>query len=176
MLVKHKFLDKYPMEGKKTVIIGTFNPDVEENKAEFFYGRSRNYFWNLLPKVFGYEPLKEKDIEEKIKFLNDNDIELTDLIYEIDIDDDKLGNYSDENLKNVVKWNTENIINILKKGSTKEVYFTRKTFKNIENIKNEIEKIKSFYEKNNIKFGYLPTPARFESDEKLKEWKEKFEK
>ena len=63
-----KFLDKYPMAGKKIVIIGTFNPDVEENKAEFFYGRSRNYFWNLLPKVFGYEPLKEKDIEEKIKF------------------------------------------------------------------------------------------------------------
>jgi len=176
MLVKHKFLDKYPMAGKKIVIIGTFNPDVEDNKAEFFYGRSRNYFWNLLPKVFGYEPLKEKDVEEKIKFLNDNDIELTDLIYEVDIDDDKLGNYSDENLKNAVKWNTENIINILKKGNTKEVYFTRKTFKNIENIKNEIEKIKSFCEKNNIKFGYLPTPARFESDEKLKEWKEKFEK
>ena len=66
MLVKHKFLDKYPMAGKKIVIIGTFNPDVEENKAEFFYGRSRNYFWNLLPKVFGYEPLKEKDIKKHL--------------------------------------------------------------------------------------------------------------
>jgi G:T/U-mismatch repair DNA glycosylase len=174
MLVKHKFLDKYLMVGKKIVIIGTFNPDVKENKAEFFYGRSKNYFWNLLPKVFGYEPLKEKSVEEKIKFLNDNGIELTDLIYEADIDENKTDNYSDENLKNVVKWNTENIINTLKKGHTEEVYFTRKTFNKIGNIKKEIEKIKKFCEENGIKFRFLPTPARFESNEKLKEWKEKF--
>lgn len=28
MRVKHKFLDLYPLQGKKVVIIGTFNPDV----------------------------------------------------------------------------------------------------------------------------------------------------
>ncbi len=174
MVVKHKFLDKYPIEGKKIFFIGTFNPDIGENKAEFFYGRGRNYFWNLLPRVFGCEPLKEKSVEEKIKFLNDYDIELTDLIYEVDIDEKNIDNYSDENLKNVITWNSENIIDILKKGKTKEVYFTRKTFTNIDNIKNEIEKIKSFCEENGIKFRCLPTPARYENDEKLNKWKEKF--
>ncbi|MFA5233434.1 MAG: hypothetical protein WC390_03465 [Sulfurimonas sp.] len=43
MIVKHKFLDLYPLVGKKTLIIRTFNPDVPCNKAEFFYGRAKDF-------------------------------------------------------------------------------------------------------------------------------------
>jgi G:T/U-mismatch repair DNA glycosylase len=174
MRVKHKFLDKYPIKGKKILIIGTFNPDVECNDAKFFYGRSKNYFWDLLPKVFGYKSLKKESVGEKIAFLEKYEIELTDLICEVELLEEDICNYSDENLKKDIVWNTENIIKILRKGNTKEVYFTRKTFNCIKNIEKEIKKIENFCKKHNIKFEYLPTPARYINEKKLNEWREKF--
>lgn len=68
MTVKHKFLKSYPLQGKKILIIGTFNPDVPCNKAEFFYGRAKNYFWDLLPSMFGKESLKG-DVQKQKEFL-----------------------------------------------------------------------------------------------------------
>jgi G:T/U-mismatch repair DNA glycosylase len=177
MIVKHKFLDKYPITGKKILIIGTFNPDIICNEATFFYSRRRNYFWDLLPSVFDSKLLKDDSVEEKISFLKINNIELTDLILSVDISEEDVPFYGDDKLNNVLKWNTDNILNVLKKNNTQEVYFTRKSFdKKVENIKNEIYKIKGFCEENNIKFKFLPTPARYKNEKKSKEWKVKFER
>ncbi len=172
MLVKHKFLDLYPLQGKKILIIGTFNPDVACNKAEFFYGRIQNYFWTLLPKVFSKESLKG-DVQKQKEFLELHDIELSDLILSVELSKEDICSYGDDKLTNVIEYNTDNIIKSLAKGKTKEVYFTRKSFdKSVENIKKDIYKIKEYCEQNGIKFRFLPTPARFYNEKKLEEWRE----
>ncbi|MDQ1244229.1 MAG: hypothetical protein QG565_569 [Campylobacterota bacterium] len=175
MLVKHKFLELYPLQGKKILIIGTFNPDVPCNKAEFFYGRAKNYFWELLPSMFAKESLKG-DVQKQKEFLELHDIELSDLILLVALNEADICNYGDDKLKDVKEYNTDNILEILKKSNTKEVYFTRKSFdKSVENIKKEIVKIKDFCDKNSIKFRFLPTPARFAANEKKRqEWRECF--
>jgi len=175
MIVKHKFLDTYPLIGKKTVIIGTFNPDVPCNKAELFYGRAQNHFWTLLPKVFGKKSLKG-DVQKQKEFLELHDIELSDLILSVELSQEDICSYGDDKLTNVLEYNTDDIIKSLAKGKTKEVYFTRKTFnKSVENIKREIYKIKDFCEQNSIKFRFLPTPARLYNEKKLEEWRSAFE-
>lgn len=174
MLLQHKFLKTYPMQGKKILIIGTFNPDVECNKAEFFYGRSRNFFWTLLPKMFGEESLKGY-VEKQKEFLKRHDIELSDLILSAELDECDICNYGDDKLSDVKEYNTQNILNTLACGNTKEVYFTRKSFdKSVAGIKNEIYKVKEFCDSHNIKFRFLPTPSRFCNEKKLEEWKELF--
>lgn len=174
MTVTHKFLKSYPLHGKKILIIGTFNPDVACNKAEFFYGRVQNHFWILLPKVFGKESLKG-DVQKQKEFLKEYDIELSDLILSVELSEEDICSYGDDKLKNVVEYNTPNIIKSLAKGKTKEIYFTRKTFdKSVENIKTELSKIKEYCEQNGIKFRFLPTPSRFYNEKKLQEWRECF--
>jgi hypothetical protein len=75
----------------------------------------------------------------------------------------------------VIEWNTPNILKTLSKGNAKEVYFTRKSFdKSVQNIRDEIYKIKEFCDKNGIKFGFLPTPSRFYNEKKLQEWRSVF--
>lgn len=172
--LKHKFLDDSPLTCKKILIIGTFNPDVLCNKAEFFYGRAQNHFWKLLPAVFEEASVKG-DVEAQKAFLQRHDIELSDLILSVNMDEKDICNYGDDKLKDVVQWNTQNIIEALKKGQTKEVYFTRKSFdKSVENIKTEIYTIKEFCDQNGVKFRFLPTPARFFNEKKIKEWKKCF--
>jgi G:T/U-mismatch repair DNA glycosylase len=174
MILKHKFLDLYPLQGKKTLIIGTFNPDVTCNDAEFFYGRVKNFFWRLLPEVFGEENLKG-DVQKQKEFLKEHDIELSDLILSVEMNPEDICSYGDDKLTNIIEYNTDNIINFLLKGATKEVYFTRKSFdKSVTCIKEEIYKIKEFCNSNEIKFGFLPTPSRFYSEKKLEEWRSAF--
>lgn len=175
MMVKHKFLDTYLLQGRKIVIIGTFNPDIECNDAEFFYGRAKNFFWRLLPEVFGKGSLKG-DVKGQKEFLKEHDIELSDLIISVEMNPEDRCSYGDDKLTNVITYNTDNIINSLLKGRTKEVYFTRKSFdKSVQNIRDEIYKIKEFCEQNGIKFRFLPTPSRFYSQKKLEEWKSVFD-
>lgn len=176
MRIEHKFLKSYPLEGKKILIIGTFNPAMICNPADFFYSRARNFFWELLPAMFNKGSFKDKTREEKIAFLKDpdHDIELTDLIISVDIEESNLCKYGDDKLQEVKEWNTEHIINILKQGNTQNVYFTRKTFKNIKNIEKQIKKIEAYCQENQIKFRYLPTPARFSREGKIAEWKKAF--
>ena len=173
MIIKHKFRDHKISNQTKILIIGTFNPDAVKNEATFFYGRSRNFLWSLLPKVFDEESLKNKNIGAKLEFINNYRIDFVDLIAEIEIEEGKENNYSDEYIDcKVSRWN--NIIDIIKNNPIKEVYFTRKTFANIKNIKDKISSIEKYCINNKIKFSYLDTPARYENKEKLKSWKDAF--
>lgn len=176
MIINHKFIKDNPINGKEIIIIGTFNPNIEENKAEFFYSRNRNYFWELLNEVFEEtNNFKDKNsIENKKSFINNKNIELTDLIISVDINESNLSKYSDELLINVVKWNTDEILYILKQNKTKKVFFTRKSFNKVNFIKIQIKRIEEFCLENEIIFQYLPTPSRFINDKKIKEWKNKF--
>jgi len=67
--IKHKFSGHKIQKDTEILIIGTFNPDTEGNDAEFFYGRSRNYLWKILPLCIGNEDLKGKPFDEKLRFI-----------------------------------------------------------------------------------------------------------
>ena len=176
MKIEHKFREHEINPDTKMLIIGTFNPDVDNNKATFFYGRDRNFLWSLLPKAFNKESLKKSNNQEKLEFIKEHNIDFVDLISEIEIDEGQENNYGDDYIdKKVTIWN-DIVGNILKKLNIKEVYFTRTTFSNIPNMERKINKIEQFCEDSKIKFECLLTPARFENEDKLNSWKKSFGK
>lgn len=172
--VYHKFRNHSIQLDTKILVIGTFNPDVLGNKAEFFYGRSRNYLWTLLPMCFGIDDLKGKSTEEKLAFIHKMKIDFVDLIDSVQIEAGQEENYDDQYIDSrVTDWN--NVIELIKKHpSIQEVVFTRRTFAGIHQIKTRILEIETFCQKNGIKFTFLVTPARFYSPAKLNEWKNCF--
>jgi hypothetical protein len=52
----------------------------------------------------------------------------------------------------------------------KAVYFTRKTFNGIPQIKNYVSQLAKYCLSKNIRFCKLDTPARHFSDEKQQQW------
>lgn len=167
-IIQHRFSDHQINASTETLIIGTFNPDTHENEADFFYSRPRNYLWKLVPLAFRENSLKNNPKEEKIEFINRHKIDFVDLISEVNVDD--VSNYDDSYLDNrVTEW--KEIITLIQDLKyLKRICFTRKTFSYIPNIRKRIGKINVYCEKNNIKFEYLPTPARFYNQRKQDIW------
>ena len=92
MACEHKFrkylnLEKLDFE-PTTLIIGTFNPAwPTENKAEWFYGRTRNnYFWDVLPRIYNADLnlRKEGKLGEWKSFCRTHRIAITDLLESIE--------------------------------------------------------------------------------------------
>lgn len=50
------------------------------------------------------------------------------------------------------------------------MFFTRKTFKNVPKMKEQIDLIIETCSINGVEFSFLTTPARFENQNKLNEW------
>ncbi len=168
--IKHKFIDHQIDPNTETLIIGTFNPDIEGNKAEFFYGRSKNYLWTLLPTAFEESNLKGKTKTEKIAFIKKHKIDFIDLISEIEVQDDEKLNYTDTLIDGKVTEWTEVIEEISKLQHLNRIGFTRRTFSGIPNIKQQIEEVKKYADQNGILFQFLTTPARFYNQQKQEEW------
>lgn len=140
MSCPHKFqeylyLEKLDFE-PETLILGTFNPAwPEDNYAEWFYGRTgNNYFWDVLPRVYGRESLLTSDTKEWKSFCKENKIAITDLISQInDADQTKpehhkiLKSYSDKGIATHFKeFNFVDIPSILYRFPTiHNVYLTR---------------------------------------------------
>lgn len=158
--IQHKFLSHKINPHTETLIIGTFNPFSSNNKAEFFYGRERNFLWRLLPKAFGDNDLKAHSIQEKIDFIKKRKIDFIDLISEINVAEGEENNYDDSYIDDkVISW--RNIkLEIDKLSNLKKVCFTRKTFSGIPKMKIKIEEIQTYCESKNIRFQFLITPAR----------------
>ena len=167
-LIKHKFGNHQINPKTETLVIGTFNPDSEHNPAEFFYGRAKNYLWRLLPTAFNHEDLKGKPTNEKMIFIEANKIDFIDLIAEVNVEDEV--NYEDGYLDSrVLKW--RDIISELERlKAIKRVCFSRKTFSDIPQMRIQIEKVREFCGRKNIKFEYLVTPSRFYREDKQAEW------
>jgi hypothetical protein len=70
----------------KTLIVGTFNPAwTGNNEAAWFYGRtSNNYFWEVLPRLYGLPSLLKATPTEWKAFCRANHIGLTDLISSVE--------------------------------------------------------------------------------------------
>ena len=173
-LITHKFKDFPIQDDASILILGTFNPDVEKNEAEFFYGRSRNYLWELLPKMFDLESMKNSNVETKKAFIQKYKIGFVDLIETLEVDSGQEANYYDNYIDSKVK-NWANVTDlILSLPSLKQVFFTRQTFAGIPKIKEQIDKIQLRCRENNIEFHCLPTPARFINQDKINQWKRAF--
>jgi len=137
----HKFVDDLTLEkidfNPLTLIVGTFNPDWNNlgNTAQWFYGRTRNnYFWDVLPRLYGEDPLRLATATEWKGFCRTHQIALTDLIASIDdADEDNaehltyLKNYRDDLIaKHFSQFSFVDIPQLLIHHPTlKQVYLTR---------------------------------------------------
>jgi len=166
--VKHKFLKHKINPETEILIVGTFNPEGNDNEANFFYSRQRNYLWTLIPKAFGLESLKGKSQSEKLDFITERKIDFIDLIKEIEVD--QVLNYYDGYLDKKDKTWRDVISEMENLKNLKKVCFTRKTFSDIPEMKQRIEGIKQYCERWGIKFECLVTPARFYNSDKQAEW------
>jgi G:T/U-mismatch repair DNA glycosylase len=168
--VQHRFLNHQINPNTETLIIGTFNPETSDNDAEFFYGRSRNYLWRLLPKAFWETDLKGSSKPKKVEFIQKYKIDFTDLIEEIQVEEGQEANYYDGYIDNkVTQW--KNIIALIDNlPNLKRVCFTRKTFSDIPNMKKQLSEIQNHCNKKGIAFQALTTPARFYREDKQSEW------
>ncbi len=146
MSCKHKFYGHefhqtgefglLPKWKAKTLIIGTFNPANNfhpQNTALYFYGRKRNYFWDILPLFAGVSPIDKSRPQLQKLFLEKKQIALTDLL--ISIEDAELSNSEhirriktvrDKEIEkfNSFTWNTEFIKAYIEANEIEGVYFT----------------------------------------------------
>ena len=168
--IKHRFINHQIDPNTETLIIGTFNPDIQENPAEFFYGRNKNYLWTLLPTAFEESNLKGKTKLEKIAFIKKHKIDFIDLISEIEVQDNEKLNYTDTLIDGKVSEWTKIIEAISKLQHLKRIGFTRRTFARVPNIQQQIEEVKQHADEKGILFQFLTTPARFYNQQKQEEW------
>lgn len=168
-LVHHNFPDHKVSENTEILIIGTFHPEAEV-AADFFYGRPRNYLWSLLPGCWNQPSLKDESQTDKETLMEEKRIDFCDLIQTIDVEPGEENNVADIYIdRRIVAWqDTIALITQLKK--LKAVYFTRKTFQQIPNIKQRIRTIQNHCHANNIRFSLLNTPSRHGNATKQEEW------
>lgn len=166
--IRHRFINHNINPKTETLVIGTFNPDTEENIADFFYGRQRNFLWTLIPTAFNETSLKGKTRNEKLKFIEKYRIDFIDLISEVEVEE--VANYDDGYLDSKISEWRDVISEIDKLTNLKRVCLTRKSFGDIPNMKTKIEEIKNHCERKKIPFQFLTTPARFYGQAKQTEW------
>jgi hypothetical protein len=120
----------------ETLIVGTFNPAwPESNTASWFYGNTDdNYFWDILPRMYGEASLMSAASDVWKQFCHDKRIALSDLISAIDDADPgnqkhhgMLGSFSDKSIiHNFEDFEYVNIVQLLRLHPTiKQVYLTR---------------------------------------------------
>jgi hypothetical protein len=140
MSCNHKFQNELNLElidyEPTTLIVGTFNPELPTgNPAEWFFGRTTsNYFWNILPRLYGEASLINATADDWKQFCRNKQIAITDLISSIDdaqLDNKRhyraLAGFSDDAIEyNFDDFSFVNITRILQQQPTiKNVYFTR---------------------------------------------------
>lgn len=168
-VIQHKFRAHQVSTQTEILILGTFNPDIP-NGPDIFYGRTRNFLWHLLPQCWGLEPLKEAPLLAKQTFMAAHRIDFADLIYTLDVPVGEEENVDDDFIdSHVLQW--KDIIALIETlPKLKEVYFTRKTFNGIPNVRTQVKLIASHCTAKGIRFCKLETPARFYNPEKQQQW------
>lgn len=121
----------------QTLMIGTFKPESRwqpTDTAQYYYGKTRNYFWKILPNFTGKPAIPHYDVAAQIEFLKEHHIGVTDLLIRINdayitipehrrrittILDHEIERFSE------FDWNTPYIQQYLKDNEVKAVYFTK---------------------------------------------------
>ncbi len=139
MSCAHKFLSYLELERldfePTTLVVGTFIPEWPEEPTEWFYGRTaHNYFWDILPRLYGEESLINASPNEWKRFCRNKQIAITDLFKSIDDADPNdpehrkmLGSLSNNSIiHNFEDINYVNILQLLRlHPAIKHVYLTR---------------------------------------------------
>lgn len=169
---EHKFKKYLTLERldfkPKTLIVGTFNPKIEGNKAKWFYGRFDNNFWDVLPRIYEKDSMRCSTPDDWKKFCKRNQIAITDLIASIedaDLNDKnhraKLRTYSDKSIaESFERHSFVDIVELLKKHPTiKHIYLTRgvgETF-----WRRAWRPVENYARKKNLKVENLITPSGY---------------
>ncbi len=179
MPCNHKFLDYLHLARidfePTTLIIGTFNPGWDNlgNNAEWFYGRTaRNYFWDVLPRIYEDINLRHQTHLEWKQFCARNGIAVTDLLQTINDADivnpahvDALMGYQDADIaNNFHDFTPVDIVRVLRDHPTiNHVYLTRQL--GVPFWDNLWLQVTEYCNQNNITHQTLLTPsasARFQ--------------
>ena len=167
--VSHKFKNILPASNTEILIVGTFAPETEED-TNFFYGRPKNFLWHLLPVCWNEDSLKESTLADKKEFMQRHKIGFADLIDALEVPKGEEANTDDTFVdSHVLRWN--DIISIINDlPSLKAVYFTRKTFNGIPNMKSQLNIVAAHCRQKGVRICKLETPARHFSVEKQQQW------
>lgn len=174
MACRHKFINYLQLQKlddfkPKILVVGTFNPEWPEgNYAEWFYGRTdNNYFWDILPRMFQDQGLRNNTHVEWKIYCKRRKIALTDLISCIEDADIQnplhrniLGEYTDSKIASSFKRQISNsIIPLLQSNqSIESVYLTTTSkAKFWQNLWNPIEE---YCNQRNIWCQSLTTPSK----------------
>lgn len=181
MACLHRFHNELlPEHLTEVLLIGTFNPIwnvAKGDNPDYFYSRSANQFWCILPHGLGQNCLIDKDRKEKIQFCIQNGIGLSDLIYcieGVEESDPRHGflkkGFKDEDFERKnetghyeleIRFFTEELKRYITKnnGNLKGVFLTRKTSKGAERIWQHWLSIKTLCQTLGITVGELPSPS-----------------
>ncbi len=168
-ILLHKFREHKVNPQTEILIVGTFTPDIPD-EPDFFHGKSRNFLWHLLPQCWDLPPLKDSTLIHKQEFMAAYKIDFADLIHALEIADEEEYDVDDTFTdSHVQQWKDINeLIDTL--PNLKAVYFTRKTFNGIPNIRVQSTLIANHCKEKNIRACKLETPSRHYSVEKQQQW------
>jgi len=97
-------------------------------------------------------------------------IDFADLIAEVDVPAGEEANVNDQFIDSrVTEWRQIEEL-LAARPQIRAVYFTRKTFSGIPNIKIRVQHLKRYCNANGIRFCCLPTPARNGGADKQQQW------
>lgn len=177
VVVTHKFLSHSIDPETETLIVGTFNPLADGNKADFFYGGHWNQLWDLLPEAFQERSLREELAGKQKTFCKRWKIDFIDVITKVEVDAGKETSRKDSYIDNKVVCWRDVTSEIKKLPNLTLVCFTREKFGGTPNIKRKIYEIIDHCQRSKITFKFLvsPSPARrLEKKKKQEEWNRVF--
>ncbi len=167
--LNNKFTNHIVQPDTEILLLGTFTHD-HAHSGDFFFGRPRNFLWHLLPVCFKHIPLKDAPLKAKQAFMAKYHIDFADVIsvLEVPLADDE--NMEDDFIDSHAHTFTDLITLVDSLPKLKAVYFTRKTFNGIPNIKAAVNKLALHCQNKQIRMCKLDTPARHFSEEKQQQW------
>ncbi len=158
----------------EVLIIGTFNPDIPNNPADFFYGR--NYFWRIFEnlsnnnnalngrRILANGIIRAPNIGRIFELCTQFKLSFADLIQSVNgvvnnYEDNLLDGYvggglAVNNVNEIAKYICEN-------KSIKHVYFTRKYANEVQNIWGLWQDVQELVKqcRKDVQFGSIFTPS-----------------
>jgi G:T/U-mismatch repair DNA glycosylase len=168
-VIYNKFKAHQTNTETEILILGTFTHD-HPHSGDFFYGRPRNFLWHLLPLCFKHISLKDAPLSAKQTFMKKYSIDFIDVVQSLEVNEGDEENMDDDFIDSHIHdfTNLESVVQSL--PQLKAIYFTRKTFNGIPQIKTQITKLSAYCQLNNIRLCKLDTPARHFSTQKQQQW------
>ena len=160
IIIPHKHRDYVNNNDIEVLFLGTFNPVTTFNDSTFFYGRSHNYFWKLMPVAFVGNSLKNSADDIKKSYLIKNKIGLLDMISSVKVNDEQeLKSYGDAQLdRSYPQWN-EDIFKLIDAcQNLKTIFLREKHFKGFPTSECALRKLENMRSKKILKLNHSLRP------------------